>query len=470
MSVSAPRKVRFAPSPTGRLHIGNIRTALYNWLYAHQAGGGQFLLRLDDTDAERSREEFAEGIREDLRWLGLNWDREARQSERISRYQEIVAKLKQQGRLYPCYETAEELERKRKRLAARGKPPIYDRAGLFLTEAEKRALEAEGRKPHWRFLLDNFTDDPRQIERRDICWTDLVRGEQRVDIGSLSDPVLIRADGSYLYTLPSVVDDIDFGITDIIRGEDHVANTAVQIDLFAALGAEAPNFGHHNLLTGADGRALSKRLGALAVASFRERGFEPLAVVSHAATIGTSDPVAPFSDMAALAANFSFAKLSRAPARFDEKELAAVNARLLHELPYEAVEARLAEIGVAPERAAAFWEAVRPNLHVFEDVKPWWDIVRGAFAPVIEDRDFVATAAQLLPPEPWDEQTWAVWTAAIKAQTGRKGKALFRPLRLALTGREQGPELKKLLPLIGREKAHARLAGQPSNDEIAKAV
>ena len=301
MPVSPPRKVRFAPSPTGRLHIGNIRTALYNWLYAHQVNGGAFMLRLDDTDAARSTEEFAKGIRDDLRWLGLNWDIEARQSQRVQRYQDVVSQLKQQGRLYACYETAEELDRKRKRLASRGKPPIYDRAGMFLSSDEKRALEAQGRRPHWRFLLSNFNDDPRQIERRDIRWNDLVRGEQSVDIGSLSDPVFILADGSYLYTLPSVVDDIDFGMTDIIRGEDHVANTAVQIDLFAALAGQHPNFGHHNLLIGADGQALSKRLGALAVSSFRERGFEPLAVASHAATIGTSDPVAPFADMDALA-------------------------------------------------------------------------------------------------------------------------------------------------------------------------
>ncbi len=439
--------VRFAPSPTGRLHIGNIRTALINWLFAGK-NGGKFLLRLDDTDQERSREEFADGIREDLTWLGLNWDSEAKQSERFDRYEEIVRVLKAEGRLYACYETADELERKRKRQLARGKPPVYDRTGLELTDDEKSKFESEGRKPHWRFLL----------EERQVEWDDLVRGHQRVDAASLSDPVLIRGDGTYLYTLPSVVDDIDFSISHVIRGEDHVANTGAQIQLFEALGATPPAFGHHNLLVGAEGEALSKRLGTLSIQSLRDEGIEPLAVVSHAATIGTSDPVAPFQSLKEIAELFEFSKLSRAPARFDSAELRALNARLLHEMPYQAVEERLSVLGI--QDGNHFWEAIRGNLQLLADAEQWWTVVQGVIDPVIEDTGFCETAAKLLPPEPWDETTWKTWTDAVKGETGAKGKALFRPLRLALTGQEHGPELKVLLPIIGRERALSRLQGQ----------
>ncbi len=436
--------VRFAPSPTGRLHVGNIRTALYNWLFARKQGG-KFLLRLDDTDQARSTEAFAEGIREDLRWLGLVWDLEARQSERFDRYREVVEELKAMGRLYPCYETEAELARKRKRQLALGRPPIYDRAALRLTEDEKKALEAEGRRPHWRFRL----------EEKRMQWDDLVRGPQSVDAASLSDPVLIRADGGYLYTLPSVVDDIDFGITHVIRGEDHVANTAAQIQLFEALGAEPPVFGHHNLLVDATGQALSKRAGALSIQGFREEGLEPLAVVSHAAAIGTSDPLQPRYSLDEIAEHFAFDKLSRAPARFDAEELRALNAKLLHGLPYEAVADRLAAMGISG--GAAFWAAVRPNLSRLAEAARWWRIVTGPITPVIEDAEFCRAAAECLPPEPWDETTWRTWTQAVSQATGRKGKKLFLPLRLALTGEPAGPELKALLPLIGREQVLARL-------------
>ncbi|HKJ60876.1 MAG TPA: glutamate--tRNA ligase [Hyphomicrobiales bacterium] len=439
--------VRFAPSPTGRLHIGNMRPALLNWLFARRDEGA-FILRFDDTDRERSREDYVEGIREDLRWLGLNWDQEVRQSARVARYDAVVAMLKDTGRLYPCYETPDELERRRKRQLARGFPPVYDRAALKLTEADRKALEAEGRKPHWRF----------QLEDRSVAWNDLIRGEQTIEASSLSDPVLIRADGTYLYTLPSVVDDADYGITHIIRGEDHVANTGVQIQLFEAMGFPPPAFAHHNLLVGAEGQALSKRLGSLSIQSFREAGLEPIAVLSHSATIGTSNPVAPYKSLAELAGLFDFAKLSRAPARFDFEELKALNAKTLQELDYESAAPRLRELGI--EASADLWETVRPNLAVFDEVKGWWGVITGPVMPQIEDEAFIAKAASLLPPEPWSEETWSEWTGAIKAATGAKGKALFQPLRLALTGQGHGPELKRLLPLIGREKALARLHGE----------
>jgi glutamyl-tRNA synthetase len=440
-------RVRFAPSPTGRIHAGNIRTALLNWMFARQRSG-TLLLRLDDTDVARSTEAFAQGIREDLTWLGLSWDQEVKQSDRSSLYAAAVEKLKASGRLYPAYETQEELELKRKRQLARGRPPVYDRAALKLGPADLERLEAEGRKPHWRFML----------ETRDVVWNDLVRGEQHVDAASLSDPVLVREDGSYLYTLPSVADDIDLGITHVIRGEDHVANTAPQIQLFEALGADPPALGHHNLLVGAEGQALSKRDRSLSIEGLREEGLEPLAVASYSATIGTSDPVAPHASLDEFVAHFAFGKLSRAPARFDVEELRALNARLLHGLAYEAVAARLSSMGVGG--GGAFWLAIRANLAVLSDAKSWWQVVSGPLAPVIADAALCKRAAALLPPEPWDHSTWEGWAAEVKQASGAKGKALFQPLRLALTGREHGPELKLLFPLIGRARAFARLEGK----------
>ena len=439
--------VRFAPSPTGRLHAGNIRTALLNYLFARKRGG-EFILRLDDTDRERSTTAFARGIEEDIAWLGIEWAKLVHQSDRFALYDAAVERLKKAGRLYPAYETPEELELKRKRQLARGRPPVYDRAALQLSEADRARLEAEGRRPHWRFLL----------EPRDVVWDDLVRGRQHVDAASLSDPVLVRADGTYLYTLPSVVDDIDLGVTHVIRGEDHVANTAPQIQLFAALGAKPPEFGHHNLLVGPDGQALSKRDRSFAIEGLRAEGLEPLAVASYAATIGTSDPVAPHLGLDELVAAFDFAKLSRAPARFDPHDLRLLNAKLLHMLPYEAVAERFEAMGITG--GAAFWEAVRGNLAVLADAKTWWRVVAGPLEPVIEDADLCRTAAALLPPEPWDGETWSIWSAAVKDATGAKGRVLFQPLRLALTGEDHGPELKHLLPLIGRARALARLEGR----------
>jgi glutamyl-tRNA synthetase len=439
--------VRFAPSPTGRIHIGNLRPALLNWLFARR-DGGTFLLRFDDTDQERSREEYVDGIREDLRWLGLDWDIEARQSDRFAHYAAAVEALKAAGRLYACHETPDELERRRKRQLAQGLPPVYDRAALKLTPEERRSLETEGRPPHWRFLLEDRT----------VAWDDLIRGAQTIKASSLSDPVLVRADGTYLYTFTSVVDDIAFGITHVIRGEDHVANTGVQIQIFEALDAAPPAFAHHNLLVGADGQALSKRLGSLSIRSFREEGLEPLAVLSHSATIGTSHAVAPYKSLNALASLFDFDKLSRAPARFDTEELKSLNARLLQELDYSEVAARLDAAAIGG--GEAFWNAVRGNLRIFDDVKRWWDIVNGQITPEIESEDLLAAALEVLPAEPWTETTWGEWTEAVKKSSGVKGKALFHPLRLALTGRGDGPELRHLLPVIGRDKAAARLRGQ----------
>jgi glutamyl-tRNA synthetase len=450
-------RVRFAPSPTGRIHIGNVRTATLNWLYARKHGG-TFLLRLDDTDRERSTEEFAAAIRDDLTWLGLTWDSEARQSDRTKRYDEAAAALKASGALYPCFETEEELDRRRKRQLAMHRPPIYDRAALKLNKNEIAVLEDTGRPPHWRFKLPNTGPGTGSTPQPTlVSWNDLIRGDQSVDLGSLSDPVLIRGDGTYLYTFTSVVDDIDFAITHIVRGEDHVTNTGVQIAIFEAMGATPPEFGHHSLLIGADGQALSKRLGALSVQSFRDAGLEPMAVLSHAALVGTSDAIEPHARHEELAALLDLDKISTAPGRFDVEDLKGLNAKLLHKLDYTSVAERLKASGIAG--GAAFWDAVRGNLSTFDDAKLWWTVVSGTITPDIEDRAFTDKALALLPAEPWSAETWGQWTNAVKVATGAKGKALFHPLRLALTGQESGPDLKSLLPLIGRMRALARLSG-----------
>ncbi len=437
-------RVRFAPSPTGRIHIGNTRTAVLNWLFARKTGG-EFLLRLDDTDTARSTEAFARGIVEDLEWLGLRPDFMFRQSDRLDRYDAATERLKAAGRLYACYETPDELDRKRKRQLARGLPPVYDRSALKLTPEEKARFEAEGRRPHWRFLL----------EQRRVAWNDHIRGPQSFDFDSLSDPVLIRNDGSYLYTLPSVVDDIDEKITHVIRGEDHVTNTAVQIQLFEALGATAPDFAHHSLLLGADGQGLSKRTGALSIESLRESGIEPLAVVTLAATLGTSETVHLPENVAELIAHFDLARLSRAPVRFDEAELRALSARLIHSLPYTAVAERLTALGVGG--GEPFWLAVRGNLERVAEAAVWWHVVNDPVEAEADDPAFLAQARTLLPDEPWGAETWRDWTNRLKEATGRKGKALFMPLRKALTGLDHGPEMSGLLPLIGRERVIERL-------------
>lgn len=451
-------RVRFAPSPTGRLHIGNIRTATLNWLFARKHGGS-FLLRLDDTDTVRSTEEFAAAIRDDLTWLGLTWNDFARQQDRTARYDEAAVALKASGALYPCFETEEELDRRRKRQLAMHRPPIYDRAALKLTPEEIAAKIAAGEKPHWRFRLPN-TSEERGLTPQPtlISWNDLIRGDQSVDLGSLSDPVLIRGDGTYLYTFTSVIDDIDFAITHIVRGEDHVTNTGVQMAIFEAAGATPPAFGHHSLLVGADGQALSKRLGALSIQSFRDEGLEPMAVLCHAALVGTSDAIEPLQSRDELAAKLDFSKISTAPGRFDVAELKVLNSKLLHTLEYAAVAERLRAAGI--EGREDFWNAVRGNLETFADAGIWWNVVAGDIEPVIEDSKLTVAAASVLPDAPWSENTWSEWTAAVKAKTGAKGRALFHPLRLALTGREAGPELKTLLPLMGRNRVLARLEGK----------
>jgi glutamyl-tRNA synthetase len=438
-------RTRFAPSPTGHLHVGNIRAALHNWLWA-QAQGGEFWLRIDDTDAERSEERFVEAIRADLAWLGLVPDGEERQSARFALYEARFAALRDAGRIYPAYEPSQELDLKRKIAAGRGLPPIYDRAALVLSDSDRAALEAEGVQPHWRFKLDHDTQ---------IVWDDLIRGPQKFDAATMSDPVIRRADGSWLYMLPSAIDDAEMGITHVVRGEDHVSNTALQLQMFAAMGVAPPAFAHEALLTGAEGK-LSKRLGSLGVAHFREIGIEPEAVRALLARIGTSLPVEPLVDVAALVESFDFAKFGRAPARFDEAELAGLNAKIVHQLDFAQVADRLpAGMGEAE------WAAVRPNLTTVAEAADWWRVIEG---PITTERDpadaeFLASAARLTNVVAWDADPWHALTTALKAETGRSGKALFLPLRRALTGLDHGPDMKALLPLIGQDRARDRLAG-----------
>jgi glutamyl-tRNA synthetase len=436
---------RFAPSPTGHLHVGNLRTAIHNWMWARRHNG-RFLLRLDDTDVERSRTEYADGIRADLVWLGLTPDDEVKQSDRFALYEARFAELRAAGRVYPCYETAQELDLKRKVQLGRGLPPVYDRAALSLTPDQIAAYEAEGRTPHWRFRLDH--DAP-------IAWDDMVRGPQHFDPKLLSDPVIRRADGSWLYMLPSVIDDVDMGITHVVRGEDHVTNTAAQIQMFAALGATPPAFAHEALLVGSEGK-LSKRLGSLGVGTFREQGLEAMALIALLARIGTSDPVIPVADPAPLIAAFDFAHFGRAPARFDEGELQLLNQKIVHLLDYDAVKGRLPD-GVSE----AAWLALRPNLEIVADISDWWRIVTGpidAPAPEADDAPYLAAAADALASLPFDAGVWPALTERLKAETGRKGKALFLPLRRALTGLDHGPDMAALLPLIGRDEALKRLS------------
>ena len=454
--MTTDRTVRFAPSPTGRIHIGNARTALFNWLFAKP--DGRFVLRLDDTDRERSTEEFARGIVEDLAWLGIVPDQTIRQSERSARHDAAAAVLRKQGLVYPCYETADELDRQRKRQQARRRPPIYDRSALRLSEDERSQLEADGRTPHWRFLLPNFPDDPSTTRRTDIEWNDVVRGPQSIDLASMSDPVLIREDGSYLYTLPSVVDDAELAITHVIRGDDHVANTAVQIALFKALGFSVPEFGHHNLLTTVDGEGLSKRSGALSLQQLRHDGLEPVAVASLAVQTGMSGQIDPKRSLDSLRDGFDIAAASRSAAKFDPAELDHLNAAIVHELAFEAVRERLIEQGIPPNDAEALWRVVRGNCERVGDARAWHDVITTRPSPEFSDDDarFVREAFELLPDEEFDESTWAAWIAKVKAASGRKGKSLFMPIRLALTGLDHGPELGDLLPLIGRERTVAR--------------
>lgn len=433
-------KVRFAPSPTGWMHIGNTRTAVFNWLLAKKLGG-KFCLRIDDTDILRSKKEYEDAIRDILVWLGFKWDEEARQSARIARYDEVVAQLKAEGRIYACYETAEELEIMRKKLMAQGRPPIYDRGALKLSADDIARYEAEGRKPHYRFKLVSGV----------IEWDDMVRGKIRYDAANLADPVIIREDGSYLYHLPSVIDDFDFGITHIIRGEDHVTNTASQIQMFEALGGKIPVFAHLPLLTGKEGK-LSKRLGSLGVRELRAEGIENMAICSFLAKLGTSEAIEPFYDLDSLAQSLDLSKLGRSQPKFDEEELKLFNHRFVRQMPYDKVKDR---IGATEE----FWNAVRGNLNTVAETEIWEKVCTQPLKPQVEDLVFTTAAAEELPPEPWNEQTYGEWIEKVKLKTGRKGKELFHPIRMALTAQQNGPELKILLPMIGRKRALMRLQG-----------
>ncbi|NOR30759.1 MAG: glutamate--tRNA ligase [Sulfitobacter sp.] len=435
---------RFAPSPTGYIHVGNLRTALMNYLIARK-NGGTFILRIDDTDPVRSKEEYVEGLKEDLTWLGLKWDRVERQSERLEKYREAADKLREMGRFYEAWETPTELDLKRKKQLNMGKPPVYDRAALNLTEAEKNKLREERGPGVWRFKLDH--------ER--IEWNDGILGDISIDAASVSDPVLIRADGQILYTLASVVDDTEMGVTNVVRGSDHVTNTATQIQIMKALGGTIPSFAHHSLLTGPQGEALSKRLGVLALRDLRARGVQPFALLSVLSRIGSSDPVELRTNMEELIEGFDISHFSSAPTKFDVEDLFPMTARYLQTLPLEAVAADIEAIGVPDDKAALFWQVTRENITTLQDLKGWWDMFSQGAEPVIadEDKEFIAQAMAMLPEGAFDETTWSTWTAAVKEKTGRKGKTLFMPLRLALTGQARGPEMAAVLPLLQVVKA-----------------
>lgn len=442
-------RVRFAPSPTGMLHVGNVRTALITWLFARKHGG-HYLLRIDDTDLERSKKEYEDAIRESLTWLGLDWDEEAWQSKRLDRYNVVIEQLKKDGRLYDCYETPDELGLRRKAQLSQGQPPIYDRSALKLTEEQKQKFRDEGRKPHWRFLM----------KPTPIKWNDLVRGPVEFDGAGLSDPVLIREDGTPLYHLCSVIDDMDFNITHIVRGEDHVTNTASHIQMFEALGFKPPEFAHLALLSDPEGGKLSKRMGSISIINLRDdEGLEAMSIPSLMARLGTSDPIEPYTDYQPLIDSFDFSKFSRATPKFDTDELERLNSKIIHSTPYEKVKDRLKEMGLE-DLDENFWNSVRANLSLMRDVKDWWQVAKGPVTPVVEDDAFASKAVELMPAEPWTTETWKTWTDSIKDATGRKGKELFMPLRKALTGMDHGPELRDLLPLIGADKAKARLNKQ----------
>ncbi|MGR3761868.1 glutamate--tRNA ligase [Roseobacteraceae bacterium NS-SX3] len=436
---------RFAPSPTGYIHVGNLRTALMNYLIARKAGG-TFILRIDDTDPERSKEEYVDAIKQDLEWLGLTWDKVERQSERLDRYHAAAEKLRDIGRFYEAFETPTELDLKRKKQLNMGKPPVYDRAALNLSDEEKAALRAERGDGVWRFKLDH--------ER--IEWADGILGDISIDAASVSDPVLIRGDGQFLYTLASVVDDTEMGVTHVVRGSDHVTNTATQIQIIEALGGTVPSFAHHSLLTGPQGEALSKRLGTLALRDLREQGVQPMALLSLMARLGSSDPVELRASMDELIEGFDITRFGAAPTKFDVADLFPLTARHLQSLPLEAVQSHVDALGVPSDKQAAFWEMAKENITTLKDLEGWWALCRDGAEPLVadEDKDFIAEAMALLPEGPYDKESWGKWTAAVKEATGRKGKGLFMPLRKAVTGMERGPDMSALLALM--EKVRAR--------------
>ena len=430
---------RFAPSPTGHIHVGNLRAALFNYLIARKAGG-TFILRLDDTDQERSKEEYVDGIKRDLEWLGLTWDRVERQSLRLDRYAEVKEQLRGTDRLYEVFETPTELDLKRKKQLNMGKPPVYDRTGLNLSEAEKEKFRAEGREGYWRFLLD----------QQRIEWNDGILGEISIDAASVSDPVLIRADGQVLYTFASVVDDVDMGVTDIVRGADHVTNTATQIQIIEEVGGAVPRFAHHSLLSGAKGEELSKRIGALSIRDLRESGVAPEALISMMARLGSSQPVELKMSLEEIADGFDLSHFGASPTKFDAEDLWPLTRERNQSLPFEAVKDRIAALGVPADLAERFWRVASHNITKLDDLGEWWTIFSQGAEPQIdaEDADFIAEAMNLLPAPPYSDATWGEWTAQVKEATGRKGKGLFMPLRKALTGQAHGPEMSDVMPLL----------------------
>ncbi len=433
---------RFAPSPTGHIHVGNLRTALFNYLIARKAGG-TFILRIDDTDAERSKEEYVDGIKRDLEWLGLHWDKTERQSARLDRYHAAADELRAMGRFYEAFETPTELDLKRKKQLNMGKPPVYDRAALELTEAQRQAYRDEGRSGHWRFKLDQ--------ER--IEWADGILGDISIDAASVSDPVLIRGDGQVLYTLASVVDDTEMGITNVVRGSDHVTNTATQIQIIEALGGSVPAFAHHSLLTGPQGEALSKRLGTLALRDLRDRGVQPMALLSLMARLGSADPVELRTTHDELIEGFDLTRFGAAPTKFDVEDLFPLTHRYLAAQPLAAVAGEIEALGVPADKAERFWSVARENITVLSDLQDWWKLFTEGAAPLVaeEDREFVAEALGMLGEPPYTDATWGEWTTAVKEGTGRKGKGLFMPLRKAVTGRERGPEMAEVMPLLAKK-------------------
>ena len=430
---------RFAPSPTGWLHIGNLRAALMNYAIARQRGG-TFILRIDDTDTERSKPEYVEGIKDALTWLGLGWDRIEYQSARMDRYLAAKERLIEMGRVYECFETPVELDLKRKKQLNMGKPPVYDRAALDLSEAEKDRLRAERGGSHWRFRLDQ--------ER--IEWTDGILGDISIDAASVSDPVLIKESGQILYTFASVVDDTEMGVTDIVRGADHVTNTATQIQIIKALGGEVPSFAHHSLLTGPDGEKLSKRLGNLSLKDLRVQGIEPMAILSLMSRLGSSDPIELRSTVQEVVDGFDVSKFGAAPTKFDPADLEPMTARVNAAKPFAEVAGMVAGLGVPADLAEKFWSVVRENITYLSDMGPWWELFRDGTPAVVdaEDAEFIEAALGMLGEPPYDDQTWANWSNAVKEALGRKGKQLFMPLRKAVTGRERGPEMADVMALM----------------------
>ena len=429
---------RFAPSPTGYMHIGNLRTALFNYLISRKSGG-TFILRIDDTDPERSKQEYVDGIKQDLEWLGLHWDRVEHQSDRFDRYAEVADQLRDMGKFYECFETPVELDLKRKKQLNMSKPPVYDRSGLALTEAERDELRSK-RAGHWRFMLD----------QNRIEWADGILGDLSIDAASVSDPVLIRGDGQVLYTLASICDDTDMGVTHVVRGSDHVTNTATQIQMIRAIGGTVPKFAHHSLLTGPKGEGLSKRLGSLALRDIRESGVQPMALLSHLARLGSSDPVELCGSIDEIVAGFDLKKFGSAPTKFDKADLYPLTAKYLQNLDLSAVLGKISAMGVPTDEAETFWNAVRGNILTLKDLDGWWGLIQKGADPKIDDEDqeFVSRAIALLPDRPFDNQTWSTWTQEVKVATGRKGKSLFMPLRKALTGMSHGPDMGTLLPLL----------------------